>query len=68
MMAINVKGIALLLLSSVEQIALPFDAAGGVQVAVGAANEIANDDCIQRSTLTLQIPTTGRNEVFKLVF
>jgi len=30
-----------------EQVALPLDAAEGVQVAVGAANEIASDDCIQ---------------------
>ncbi len=43
MMAINVKGIASRLRSSVEQIALqgPLDAAERVQVAVGAANEIA---------------------------
>ena len=46
-MAIDVKGVASRLRSSVEQVALPLDAAEGVQVAVGAANEIASDDCIQ---------------------
>jgi len=46
-MAIDVKGVASRLRSSVEQVALPLDAAEGVQVAVGASNEIASDDCIQ---------------------
>ncbi len=46
-MAINVKGVALRLRSSVEQVTLPLDAAEGVQVAVGSANESASDDCIQ---------------------
>ena len=46
-MAIDVKGVASRLRSSVEQVALPLDAAEGVQVTVGAANEIASDDCIQ---------------------
>ena len=46
-MAIDVKGVASRLRSSVEQVALPLDAAEGVQVTVGAANEISSDDCIQ---------------------
>ena len=46
-MAVDVERIASRLRSSVEQVALPLDAAEGVQVAVGAANEIASDDCIQ---------------------
>ena len=47
-MPIDVKRIlALRLRSSIEQVALPLDAAERVQVAVRASNEIASDDCIQ---------------------
>jgi hypothetical protein len=46
-MPVDVKRIASRLRSSVEQVALPLDAAERVQVSMRASNEITSDDCIQ---------------------
>ncbi len=46
-MAFNVKQVASCLWSSIEQFALPLDAAKCVEVTMWSADEIASDDCIQ---------------------